>query len=167
MALDFANISSTWKVRNLGSASFGTNVLHIEEVAAVGFTNGSGANQAADLYAASRTVALSANDDIDLSGVLLNNLGTTLAFTKIKAIRIRADSANPGDLLVGPAAANGFLAPFNAAADRVRVAPGGVLELINPSAAGWAVTAGTADLLRVTNGSGSGSATYKIEILGA
>jgi hypothetical protein len=39
---------------------------------------------------------------------LPDNLGGTLTFTKIKGIRIRADAANPGDLLIGPAAANGF-----------------------------------------------------------
>lgn len=159
--------ASEWAITNTGSADYGSNSLSIDEIVAIGFTNGSGANQASELYVKRRTVTASSNDDIDLAGVLTDNLGATITFTKIKGIRIRADAANPGDLLIGPAAANGFLAPFNAAADRVRCAPGGYVDLVNPTAAGWAVVAGTGDILRVTNGSGSGSATYNIEILGA
>ena len=167
MSLDFANLSSRWRARNLGTAAFGTNALEIDESAAVGFTDGNGANQASELYIAQRSVAASATDAIDMTGSLADNLGRTVTFTKVKAIRIRADAGNPGDLLIGPAAANGFIAPFNAAADRVRCAPGGVVELINPTAAGWAVVAGTGDMLNVINSSAGGAATYKIEILGA
>jgi hypothetical protein len=162
-----ANLSSRWQAEALGSADFGTNSLKLDEIDAIGLSSGSGLNQASLLFADQRTVTASANDDVDLAGALPDNLGGTLTFTKIKAIRIRADAANPGDLLVGPAPANGFVSPFNAAADRVRVPPGGRLELVNPTANGWTVTAATADLLRITNGSGAGSANYKIEILGA
>jgi hypothetical protein len=165
--IDFGTILSRWAVRNLGAADYGTNVLHIDETVSVGFTNGAGANQASTLYAKTRSVNASANDDIDLSGVLSDSLGGTITPTKVKGIRIRANAANPGDLLIGPAPANGFISPFNAAADRIRCAPGGYVDLINPTAAGWTVTPGTGDLLRVTNGSGGGTATYQIEVLAA
>jgi len=162
-----ATLSSRWQAEALGTADFGTNSLRLDEIDSVGLSNGTGLNQASLLFVDQRTVNASANDDIDLAGSLSDNLGSTLSFAKIKAIRIRADAANPGDLLVGAAPANGFVSPFNAAADRIRVPPGGRIELVNPTANGWAVTAATADLLRVTNSSGGGSAVYKIEILGA
>jgi hypothetical protein len=48
-------------------------------------------------------------ENLDLSGVLANALGATLAFTAIKAILIVADSANTNNVVVGGAASNGFV----------------------------------------------------------
>ena len=44
--------------------------------------------------------------------------------------------------------------------------PGGTLLLVAPNAAGYAVTAGTGDLLKVANSGGSTGVTYDIVIVG-
>jgi hypothetical protein len=57
------------------------------------------------------------------------------------------------------------LGPFGASTHTVAVPPGGILLLVDPNT-GWTVTAGTADLLKITNASSTGSATYDIELFG-
>lgn len=128
--------------------------------------NGSGANQADKIFTDSRQLAASATENIDLAGVLVDALGATLAFTKIKALLIRAKSTNVNDVLVGGAATNGFIAWVGAATDVVKVKPNGMLLVTAPDVNGLAVTAGTADLLKIAN-SGAGSAVdYDIVVIG-
>jgi hypothetical protein len=166
MIRDGAKCSSRWQVEGIGSADFGNNSLLIDEQVSVGFTNGSGANQASALAVKSYTgLASAGNQDIDLSGVLNDSLGGTFAPTKIKGFRIR-HTGGTGSLSVGPAPANGWLGAFNATADRVKVIPGGYIDLVAPDANGYPVVAGTGDILRVTN-NGADAASFKIELLGA
>lgn len=113
----------------------------------------------------SRTIAASGNEDIDLAGSLVDPLGNACVFAKVKAILIKADAGNTNDVVFGPASSNGFLGPFADASDRLSIPPGGVVLLAAPSA-GWAVTAGTADLLNVTNSAGGTGVTYEITIVG-
>lgn len=132
------------------------------------FTDGSGANQANKVWSDTRTLAASANEDLDLNGSsLIDAFGVAMAFTKIKAIIVVADAANTNDVVVGGAASNGFISPFGAATDKVKVRPGGMMVLVDPSAAGYAVTAATADLLRVTNGGAGTGVNYTIFLIGA
>ncbi len=51
--------------------------------------------------------------------------------------------------------------------DTVKVKPGGAIALVAPDATGYAVTAGTADQLKVANSAGGTSVTYDIIIIGA
>lgn len=83
------------------------------------FTSGTGANQANEVWSDTRTVALSTSDDIDLYGGLTDAFGTTLNFTGIKAIFIRAASANGDNLSIGGDATAPFDTIFNAATDEV------------------------------------------------
>lgn len=129
------------------------------------FSDGTGAQQANNVWRSGRTLASGANENIDLAGVLTGMIGGTATFSAIKAIRIRASSANTTNLLVGGAASNAFAGCFGDATDTVKVKPGGEFLWIDPSAAGEAVVAGTGDLLKIANGSGA-SAAYTIEILG-
>jgi hypothetical protein len=124
--------------------------------------NGTGANQASQHWHDQRTTA--GNDDLDISGSLTNVFGTSIVFTKIKAIIIKAASANVGDVLVGAAASNQFLTFLGSATDKIKVKPGGLLILVAPDANGYAVTAATGDILRVA--SSSGSVTYDIILIG-
>ncbi|MBD3847105.1 hypothetical protein IED13_15455 [Bosea sp. SSUT16] len=129
------------------------------------FGSGSGANQASNAFSDSRTLAASGSENIDLAGALTTIFGVVLNFASVKAILIRARATNVNNVAVGPAASNGFLGPFADASDRVVIKPGGVF-LVTAPAAGWPVTAGTGDLLTVTN-LGAGSAVdYDIVIIG-
>lgn len=129
-------------------------------------TNGTGANQANAGFADIRTLSASGTENLDLSGSLLDAFGNTLAFTKIKAMVVLAASGNTNDVLIGGAGSNGFITPFADATDVARVKPGGLLVMVAPDANGLAVTAGTGDILKVTNSAGSTSVTYTIILIG-
>jgi hypothetical protein len=129
-------------------------------------TYGTGNSQGNQHYVATRTLALSANEDLDLNGATLKDpLGASLAFTKIRYILVHASPNNGGNIVVKPAAANGFLGPFNLAASSVAIPAGGWFTVTAP-VAGWAVTATTADLINVANSDSVNSAIYDIVLLG-
>lgn len=128
--------------------------------------DGSGADQIAQVFADTRTIAASGSEDLDLNGTLVNAIGATVNFTKIKAIIIKAAAGNANDVVVGGAASNQFATPFGAAAHTVKVKPGGLFVLVAPDANGYAVTAATADLLKIANSGAGTGVTYDIVLLG-
>jgi hypothetical protein len=149
-----------------GSPDLGTSRYQLQMNAALlNLANGTGDNQADKIFSDTRTLAASANEDLDLAGVLSDPLGAALTFAKVKAILVKASTGNTNNVVVGGQATNGFLGPFGALAHTVAVPPGGALLLAAPKA-GWAVTAGTVDLLKVANSAGGTSVTYDIVILG-
>jgi hypothetical protein len=101
-----------------------------------------------------RTLAASASEDLDLAGAFAN-------FTKVHAIYVFATSANTNNVVVGGASANSFVAPFTGT---VTVGPGG--ENLVTSKAGWTVTAGTGDLLKIANSNSGSAVTYDIVVAG-
>ena len=128
-------------------------------------TNGVGANKAENMFHDKRTIAASGTESLDVSGGISNQFGTSLAFTKIKLIAIRALAANTNDLGIARPAVNGL--PFMAAAsDKTVRKPGGVFLHTDPSAAGIPVTAGTGDLIEITNEAGGTTVDYEIIIIG-
>lgn len=150
-----------------GSADLSTVKQELSYAPAAVFENGAGPNQANKCFADTRTLSASATENLDLSGSLVDALGVTLAFTKVKAILVRAAAGNTNNVVFGGAGSNGFISPFGDATDKVVVKPGGFALLVAPDAAGYAVAAGTADILLVANsGSGTG-VTYDIVIIGA
>jgi hypothetical protein len=159
-------ISATMAVDLTGSPAVGGAIPSFSKGkgADIALTDGSGSGQASKVYSATRTVAASANDDLDLAGGLTDPFGVSLTFATVKAIVIRSDQANTTNLTVSPAATNGFLGPFGAAAHTAQLRPGGALVFAAPQT-GWTVTASTGDLLRIANAAGA-SATYSIEIIG-
>ena len=99
--------------------------------------------------------------------MLADDLGQAQNFAKIKVIMIKASSANTNDLVVGNAASNGFIGPFGAATHTVAVKPGGTLLMeCSGTLAGWPVTAGTADILKLANGGAGSAVVFDIAILG-
>jgi hypothetical protein len=127
-------------------------------------TSGTTTGKADVVWSDTRTLAASANEDLDLAGSLSTALGT-VTFAKVKAIIVTADAGNANNVVLGNAASNTFTGPFGAATHTVAVAPGGSVALFAP-AAGWTVTAATGDLLRATNSGGGSSVTYSILIVG-
>ena len=85
----------------------------------------------------------------------------------IVAIIIAAASANANLVNVSVPVANGFITPFAAASDTVKVRPGGFMALVAPDATAYVVTAGTGDLLTITNSAAGTGVTYDIVILGS
>lgn len=129
------------------------------------FLTGVAANQADLLFSDERTVGISTNDDIDLAGVLLDVSGAVITNAKIVGLAIVADAANTNTLSVG-GGTNPWVTPWIATGDGAKIPPGGMMALVAPDLNGLgAVVAGSSDILRIANGSGSTS-KYKIVILG-
>jgi hypothetical protein len=129
-------------------------------------TDGTGANQADRIFHDTRTLTASGTEDLDLNGVLTDIYGQACNFARIKGIVVLALAANTNNVNVTRPASNGFPL-FLAASDGIPVRPGGAFAWVDPSATGIAVTAGTGDLLTLTNSAGSTSVTYDIIIIGA
>lgn len=132
----------------------------------VSLTNGTGANQANQVWADQRTIAASATDSIDLAGSLTDAFGAALTFARVKAVLVQAASTNVNNVNVTRPASNG--APlFLAAGDGIPVRPGGLFLWVAPDVTGVAVTAGTGDLLDVVNSAAGSSVVYDIVVIGA
>jgi hypothetical protein len=131
------------------------------------FTNGTGANQIDRVFSDRRTLAASASESLDLAGTLVDALGATVTFARVRALRIKADAANTNNVVVGGAASNAFASLFGDATDKIVVRPGGLVLVVAPDTTGYVVTAGTGDLLQVANSGAGTGVTYDITILGA
>jgi hypothetical protein len=129
---------------------------------------GTGAGQADKVFSDTRTLAASGTEDLDLAGVLLDAFGGTITVVKLKAIIISAAVGNTNNVLVGGVAAGvaSFLSP--AATGIITVRPGATFAVFagQADAAGYAVTATTADLLHVANSSSGTSVTYDVIMIG-
>lgn len=160
-------LTATTKVDVRPSAAVARDLGSYTYAPAVGkarsWTNGTGAGAVNKVFDDTRAINASTNDDLDLAGGLTDIEGGTITFTGIKAVYIENTHATQS-LTVG-GGANPFLFGFGGAAHTVDLPPGGVLYRENPSAAGWAVTAGTGDILRIANGAGA-AGSYKIVLLG-
>lgn len=166
MGLD-ARVYAAIHARFSGSPDLGTATYVREnvELLARQFTTGTANGQADRIFTDTRTIAASGSESLDLAGSLADPLGGTAVFAEIVAIEIRAAAGNTNNVVVGGAASNAWVGPFGAADNTFAVPPGGVLVFNHPGA-GWAVTAGTGDLLQVANsGSGTG-VTYDVVIVG-
>lgn len=133
------------------------------------FADGTGNNQADKVFHDERTVAASDEDDLDLAGGLSQTIfgsSVTYTFAKIKAILIRNMNTTSGDdINLDSSVTNSILTLFSSSAtSKIPIPANGVLLMTNPIG-GWAVTASTADILRIANG-GSNSVTYRIVIVG-
>jgi len=128
--------------------------------------SGTGANQADKIFHDQRTLAASATEDLDLAGVLTDVFGAALTFARIKAVLIHALPTNTNNVNVTRPATNG-VPLFLAAGDGIPVRPGGAFCWISPDATGVAVTAGTGDLLTLTNSGAGTSVVYDVIIIGA
>lgn len=134
----------------------------------LGFTSGAAASQMDRLLAAQRTILASGTDDLDLTGTALQDiLGTNLALVRVKLIAVYANAGNTNNVVIGNAASNQFQGPFGAVTHTIAIPPGGSFLIVSPTAAGWPVTAATADLLRVANGGAGTPVTYDVLIGGS
>ena len=132
------------------------------------FTTGVGAGQVDKIFADTRTITASSNDDLDLAGVLIDALGSVITFARVKALVIRAAATNVNNVVVGGAAANPVTTILGGTTPTLTIRPGGSLVLVSPTdAIGYVITAATADILRITNGGAGSSVVYDIVVIGA
>lgn len=135
---------------------------------AVSLTDGTAGGQANKVFHDRRTLAASATEDLDLAGVLLDAYGAAITFARVKGIFISAATANTNNVIVGNATSNGW-ATLLSATGTVTLRPGAGFCAIAGAAdgIGYAVTAGTGDLLKVANSGAGTSVEYDIVIIGA
>jgi hypothetical protein len=161
-------ISQQHKYSSTLDAGTDTAIHVVDENPITKFTDGESANQAEVMFRDTRTLAASASEELDLSGTALQDaFGNNIAFTSVKAMIVEAASGNTNDVLVG---GTGSAAQWSTWAsnvsDVVVVEPGGTFVIMSPSAAGYVVTATTADLLLITNSSSGTSVDYTITLIG-
>jgi hypothetical protein len=148
-----------------GVNDLGAPRLRVTESKMLDLTAGTAAtNQANILFSDRRTLAASGTENLDLAASLTDAFGATITAAEIVAIYVEAATGNTNNVNVSVPASNGFVGPFLAASDGYRVAPGEYALFV--SQAGWPVTAGTGDLLTITNSSSGTSVTYDIIIVG-
>lgn len=141
-------------------------VYPIRRAASIVIKDGTGTGRADILFDDERTIAASANEDLDLAGVLADAFGRIVTAVRVKAIEMSADATNTNNVVIGGSASNQFVGFFGAGTHTVALNPGGRFVIADPGD-GWVVTPGTGDLLRVAN-SGAGSAVkYRIKIIAA
>ena len=125
------------------------------------FSSGTGLNQANALYQTSGTLAASATTTYDLNGSLTDDFGASVTCTKLRAIVVKAATANTNNVLVGGGATTITALTTTGALDKgIVVRPGGTFFMTFPDATGAALTAGSSDVLQVANSAGSTSVTF-------
>jgi hypothetical protein len=149
-----------------GTSGLSTNKSELGKNALLRMTDGVGADQADERFDDSRTLAASASEDLDLSGVLTNALNEVIVFVKVKAIIVIAAAGNTNNVVIGGAASNTFVGPFGAATHTIEIGPGDFFAISRRGLAGLGVTAGSADKLKIANGGGTTSVDYDIIIFG-
>jgi len=124
--------------------------------------NGTGSSQADVQWHDQRTLA-GTSENIDLAGSLTSTLdSSTITFANVKAVLIKNNSTTATEqLTVGGASSNAWDTMIT---DTVIVGPDGVCFLYSPID-GFAVTAGTGDILKITASSGD-TITYDIVVIG-
>ena len=138
--------------------------------------NGSALNQCSKLFIDQSNPTLAAGASVTYiltaagGGTMKDAFGNTLTFAAVKLIYFEWQNTGSGAQAVsakfGGAATNGFTNWIGTATDYVTVRNGGVFYLCAPDATAYAVTASTADQLKITNNDGSNAGTYRIIIAG-
>lgn len=163
--MDHVNLILKVDSQALSALDFSTVSDPLLRDLSVFLSNGTGANQASNHWHDQRTLTASANENLDLAGSLVNGLGQTLTFTKLKAAIFKASTGNTNSVQVTRPGANG-VPIFMAAGDGIALTPGALFIAVFPDANGVAVTAGTGDLFNVANSGGGTSVTYDVIFIG-
>lgn len=163
--IDHANLTLKLDVLQLSALDLATAQFPFLQDWSAQLSNGTGSGQASQVFSDTRSLAGSATENLDLAGSLTNAFGATVTFTKIKLIVVRAASANNASnaVQVQRGSSNG-VPLFLAASDGVQLNAGGIFLFYDP--AGVTVTAGTGDILTITNGAGTNTVSYDILIVG-
>jgi hypothetical protein len=149
--------------RAFGNASDPVSIAELLPLA-----NGTGASQADRAWGGTRTLAASANEDLDLVGTALVDVtGTAVTFPKVTAVFIRAAAGNTNNVVIGAAASNPWVGLLNSTGT-ITLRPDAwvMLSVGSADASGYPTVAATGDLLRVANSGAGSTVTYDILVLG-
>lgn len=135
---------------NVGLPASSTR-LGISRQPSITFGDGVGANSFDKLYAASRTLSGS-SEDLDLAGVLVDLYGGTITAARVKCLYIK-NLSSTNDVVVGAAGSNPWATLLNSTGT-LTLPPGAWIVVATPDATGWAVAAGTGDILKMAGTSG-------------
>jgi hypothetical protein len=160
-----ARVSLGWNFTNTTSFGADTGNSGSFDFSDV-LTNGTATDQADRLYLTKATIAGGSNVEIDLAGELEDVFGNTITFARVKSMYVELTTDTTSTSIeVGGAASNAFVGPFGADDNTIEVKNGGVFFYFFPGQ-GHAVTAGTGDLLLLTNNDSTNTATYRLGIVG-
>ena len=129
----------------------------------ISMLDGTDANESDLVYSLFTSVSTGVPHDHDLVSLVSGLTGSTLTYAEVTAIVLVNESQTPGESVTVGAGSNPVSSIWGAAGDAVVVGPGGVLVLTSP-VDGYAVTASTADILRVSTT--SSGVSYRLIILG-
>lgn len=156
-------IAVSLNVTQVGTADLGNPTVKAAISELFQFTAGNAALGTADvMFKDTRTLAASGTENLDLAGVLVDAFGATATSAEIIAIYVKAAAANTNNVVIGNVT-NGFVGPLGATGTYT-VSPGDFF--LATSRAGWAVTAATGDLLKITNSAAGTPVTYDVVIIG-
>lgn len=163
--IDHANLTLRLDALQLSALDLASATFPLLQDWSALLSNGVGAGQASQVWSDTRTLGPSATENLDLAGSLVNAFGVTLTFTKIKLMLVRAKSTNNAANLVQVQRASSNGVPlFLAASGGLQLNPGGIFLFYDP--VGVVVTAGTGDLLTITNSAGTNSVDYDSVFVG-
>lgn len=130
--------------------------------------NGTTAGKADRVFSDRRTLAASGTEDLDLAGTLLDAFGAAITFARIKGLIIAAAAGNVNNVIIGSAASAPWITLLGAT-HTLTLRPGAFVAVGTgvADAIGYAVTATTADLLKIANSGAGTGVTYDIHIIGA
>jgi len=171
MALS-ANASITLDAYQTNPLDLSTATADVHRARQFFLTSGTGAGQADKIWHDVRTLTASSTENLDLAGTgLLDPLTqAVLTFVRVKGLYVAASSANTNDVIFGANVANGWaglIGPTGASGGTITLKPGDGFMAFSTNATAWPVTAGTGDLLKVTNSAGGTSVDYEIVVIGA
>lgn len=98
---------------------------------------------------------------LDLAGGLTDAFGTAITMVEVTGITVRNNSTTTGEIIIIGAGSNPLLNWVNATGDAVKIGPKGVFHISSPFN-GFAVTAGTGDILTLDPGADTISCDYII-----
>jgi hypothetical protein len=161
-----ASVYAAVSLKLSGSPDLGTTQYEYDRPnkKLIEFVAGVAAGQISKSFVDTRPLAASIGEDLDLAGPLVDPLGQPAVFANVKLMYFKAAETNVNPVIVGNAAANGFIGPFGAATHTIAIQPGDAWLITNR--VGWTVAAGTGDLLHVLNGGAGTSVSYDVILLG-
>jgi hypothetical protein len=156
------SITSTKESTSVGYSNLSTTTgaLTEDNNLSWSWSNGSGDGQVNEWWTDSRTLSGSASEDIDLSGSLTGHHGDTVGFTNIKFLFIY-NTSEDDQISVAPSPSNGWNAWGTGTFNIDTESPFYIVS----KTAGYTVTPGSADSIRITN-LGAESVTYHIAVVG-
>lgn len=138
----------------------------LENTQRIEWADGAGLNQANRIFQDRLSVGAAGEQLLDLTA-LTDSLGAAISFARLKAILVINRSVIAADVLqLGGTVSAGLSTLYVGTNAGQLIGPGGLALLVNPSLAGWAVTATTADILRIGN-PGANAIECDVVLIGA